>query len=114
MLKSCTWEIRNSHRGTSLLRAAVGDYRSKALPNAPGAVSSANASCTGTRESAAGGDYCLSGYGHNIKVVRNNLRVTVMWADTEVSRIEPEGTRTSVEKQVSKQLAEQVLARLPG
>ncbi|MFC6878239.1 MULTISPECIES: hypothetical protein [Actinomadura] len=114
MLKSCTWEIHQSRRGTSLLRAAVGDYRTKARPNAPGAVSSANASCTGTKESAAGGDYCLSGYRHGIKVVRNNLRVTVMWADTGVSRIGPEGARAKVEKQVSKQLAEQVLARLPG
>ncbi|TDD76531.1 hypothetical protein [Actinomadura rubrisoli] len=96
------------------MRVAIADLRRKSSQELPGAVSSVAASCLDKKVSIAGGDYCLSDNRHSIKVVRNNLYVTANWADTAVSRIKGAATRTSVENQVSKQLAEQIIARLPG
>ncbi|MFC0037598.1 DUF3558 domain-containing protein [Actinomadura rayongensis] len=111
---TCTWEL-DRPGGTTSVIVKINDLRTRTTQQIPGAPPWATMKCAGTVLRADGGQYCQGTDRRSfLSVSRRNLYAWVMWADTAVSRTRPDGRRVAVENRVNRQLADQLLARLPG
>lgn len=113
LLNKCTWEVDNGGLGATRLRVAVADHpaRQSTGDKKPSFVVT---NCTGTSKSSALGDFCLDRDERGMEILRRNIYVTVIWADTGVNRTQPEAVQHGKVKQINEQLEKQVYAGLPG